>query len=451
MKFLRLLLFFFSYSAWCCEVVDITSEASVAFRQALIGNSDNSGVRVAFNGMKEMNNRHGLGGVNSSLDVYQKNLCNKLNSSEFKKSNPNVNVKITKTDFKGYFITCTPKSTCGGAIEVAVSKVPKPRFPDLSPQKLSELKAKPGYLPDSEVFNIFTSEGANYQESYIKARAKATYTNVTEPLHEFIDKEMKQGISRATSSMGLEAQDPKFMSKLSKEIEVFRSTGMGDVDKNFKQLINGLDSLMETPFANSDDIEKELSRAFTAKNSANALGYSTSTAQTGDDLFIVIKKGDGVEKIVGADARGLGVTNMTTRLTEYLSVTGGGASGFKSMTEVFKTSKGAMLKADKLMEKSLSTYNDIIVKELKNANAKGIDHILGIAHEKYAKMVELDPELMQIRGGAIDDCGPDNKLIMNRVTAIHNRLKLFEKAGLDGIFGASCLGTEYLLRLRGLK
>jgi hypothetical protein len=73
------------------------------------------------------------------------------------------------------------------------------------------------------------------------------------------------------------------------------------------------------------------------------------------------------------------------------------------------------------------------------------------AHDKYVALTDLDPELMQIRAGALDDCGKDPKVIMNRVTAIHNRLKLMEKANINGFYGMSCLGTEYFLRLSGLK
>jgi hypothetical protein len=49
-------------------------------------------------------------------------------------------------------------------------------------------------------------------------------------------------------------------------------------------------------------------------------GMTISKAFSGDDLYIIIKNATGNNiDLIGADARGLGITNMMTRLNELVT------------------------------------------------------------------------------------------------------------------------------------
>lgn len=433
----------FSSLIYACEITDISNDEMVATRQVLINNFNNPGFRIAFNGIKEANNSYGLGGVNSGIEGYEKNLCEKLNSDEYKKKFPKAKYSIVKSDFKGYYVNCTPESVCQQIMQDLDKTLPPPLFKD-----------EFGNLTEAQDFKVISAFSKNYQEGYIKARAVATYGDIEEPFHEFIDKQMREGILEATrNKMGFEynINDTLLRRELTKNIETFRSEGVEKVNPRFKKLILALDSLLETPYANSNNIEKELSQALDANGSNGK--KTISTAKTGDDLFLIIKDGDQVEKIVGADARGLGVMNMLTRLDAYqrVSPSSSDKKGLQSMGEVFKTSLKAMKIADSYMDKSMTIYEDILRKQILANPRLNIEENIAAAHEQYYELAKKDPQMMQIRAGAINDCGKNNKLIMNKITAIHNRLKIFEKAGIEKFFGMSCIGTEYWLRKAGLK
>lgn len=439
------------------DVTDLTKESNVDLRKQFIERSGDfvgtqNGVRIAFNGMKEMNNFHGLGGVNNSLGCvkeienadgtitkvngYEGDLRDRLTSSDFKKNNPNVDFKIYKTDFKGYFITCSPMPSCSSIISKEVSKVPSPTFPEIPAEKL-EGKSKPNFF-------ISSLEAESYREGYIRARAKDIYGEINLPLNEFIEQEMNEAIKEATgNSPDKVSLSPSFNEELRLNIDKFRTGGIESVDPKLRRLVNALDTLLETPFANADNIEEVLSDAVDSNN-------RIATAQTGDDLFVVIKDKNGVEKIIGADARGLGITNMTTRLDEFVSRAQSGRV-LSTVDDIYDLSVKAMNKADDIMEKSLSTYNSLLKAELADPRGRSIDQMIKSAHDNYHQLSSRDPNYMQIRAGAINDCGNHPKKIMDRITAIHNRLKLMEKANIEGFFGMSCLGTEYFLRKAGLK
>jgi hypothetical protein len=444
------------------DIKDLTLKKNEQARIDFIANTsgvDQSGIRIGFGGIKEMNNFYGLGGVNDILGCkkevvykdkdgktktkkingYEGDLRDSLKSEQFKRSNPNINVEIFKTDFKGYYAVCTPMPSCAVIVQAQIDSVPAPKFPKPATEKLAGKE----HLVDS--FTVTSVKGKNYKEAYVDARKIAEFGDDTQALHEYVDKKMKSAIKKATGKKSINkipVDDPTFMKQLSQNIEEFRNKGIDSVDPKFRDLVGVLD-IMESPFASADNIESEISSALQEKG-------RVTTAKTGDDLFLIVKDGQNVEKIIGADARGLGVTNMTTRFQEYLKFLQSGKK-VENMQDIIDISETAMKSADEIMDKSLSTYNDVLVKELKSPNGRSIDQMIRAAHDKYVVLTDMNPKLMQIRAGALDDCGKDPKVIMNRVTAIHNRLKLMEKANVNGFFGMSCLGTEYFLRLSGLK
>jgi hypothetical protein len=432
-KLLLVTLTLFSSYAFSCEVTNLTDQAQANSRNALFNNMDNPGVRLAWSGMKEMNKQFGLGGVNSVISGHEKSLCESFSKGAFSRNNPEVKVQIYKTDFKGYYISCTPQPGCTSTVSGHLKTIEPPTFPGTNTK-----------------FQTIHADAANYQEGYVKTRVIAEYQNYRPPLHKFVKEEMDQAIKIAKEAHpGM--SEKQFMELMSKNADLYRSSGIDSVDPSFKRLVMGLDNLLETPFAGSNDIDKELLRALTEDLDPNRAGYQVSSAVTGDDLFLVIKENGEVKKVIGADARGLGVTNMTTRYTEYMEQMSkhGGINGMK---DVFGLSMRAIKRADYQMDTSLNQYADLVKAELANIGDRDLDEVIGTAHGKYYQQISDNPELMQIRSGAIEACQKTSKdCVMNRITTVHNRLKILEKAGIDGHYGASCLAVEYALLKNGLK
>lgn len=425
---LMALLVSFKAHATSC-VSNMTGKDAVSSRQALFSNNNLPGVRVGIGGMKEANGKHGLGMVNAALSAYEASLCQKISGIE------GVRAEINKTDFKGYYLTCSPMPSCLAKLEQRAASVPVPK------------------IEGSEALQTNIASASNYSEGYIKARAQAQYPNFREPFDAFIKEEMEAAMLEATgkdSLSRLNPDDPEFLERLSKNVERYRKSGEEAVEPQMRRLVKGLDNLMEIPFSNSNNIESELEDALAGKNSVAASGYRVSAAQTGDDLFIVVREGNDVRKVVGVDARGLGVTNMTSRYRTLAQAyrDGDNVAGAQYFMRI---SADAIVKADESMEKSLGLYQQVVLEELsREGGSRDLDAAVKSAHDRYHQLAQNDPELMQARAGAINHCGADRDKIMNRITAIHNRLKVMEAAGYDGVFGASCLGAEYLILKHGL-
>lgn len=430
-KFLAFLflaaIFLSGQRALACEIGNITG--NTAQRQGLFAKENLPGVRVGIGGMKDANGKYGLGKVNDSLSSYEKRLCQKLAATK------GMSAKIVKTDFKGYYVTCSPMPSCLDGLEKTVAQVGAPE------------------LPEGEKLQANSVKASNYSEGYIKARAVSEYPGKTSDFDSFVKEELEAGIKEATGNSRLESVDPddeKFMRQLSQNVENYRKKGIEAVDPKFRRLVKGLDNLMEVPFVNSNNIEEELDHALSGKGASSASDFKVSAAQTGDDLFVVIRQGDEVQKVVGADARGLGVTNMTSRYKELALAYSEGRppAGVK---DVMDLSGKAVERADASMDKSLGLYKKLVIEELEKGPGDSLDQAVKAAHDRYNEMAKTDPDLMAVRAGAINNCGSDQGKIMNRITAIHNRLKIMEAAGHDGVFGASCLGAEYLILKHGLS
>jgi hypothetical protein len=127
--------------------------------------------------MKEMNKRFGLGGVNAVIANHERTLCNSFQSNTFKNAHPNVRVEFLKTDFKGYYINCTPTPSCVSIINQNISSIEPPRLPNTD-----------------VVFNTINTEASNYQEGYVKTRVISEYPNFRPPLLQFIETEMNEAI-----------------------------------------------------------------------------------------------------------------------------------------------------------------------------------------------------------------------------------------------------------------
>jgi hypothetical protein len=434
MKLVMTILFTFYANIGLSCLVDLTDQAAAAARQAVFDNANAPGLRVGWNGMKELNKRFGLGGVNSVVASYESRLCNQFSSAEFRQANPGVEVRIQKTDFKGYYIECTPTSSCRGVIEEQISRVPRPRF------------------EDGTVFENSVVRAQNYQEGYIRSRMLGTYSEEaarTPNIASFINDEMSAAVQEATgnnSISAVDASDEEFMARLARNVDSFRNEGIDSVDQNFRRLVLGLDTLLEIPFTNSSNIENDLEQALRSGDSVPP--FQISTAQSGDDMFVVVRRGDEIERIVGADAKGLGVENMTSRYVEFLNQSQSGQ--ITSMSDISELSMRAIDRADLRMEQSFNRYSEILRSELR-AGGGNIDEALLRVHNRYASEVAENSQLMTIRAGGISGSSADNEVIMNRITTIHNNLKTMEAAGISNHYGTSCLSTEYWLLRMGLQ
>ncbi len=435
-KNLVLFLFLYFQDGFSCSFKNHTGQENFELRDSFFTKRKNSGLRVAWLGMKDKNTKHGLGGVNAAIEKFELGLCDHFESEKFKKKYPKVDVVINKLDFKGYYLTCSPEKNCLNIIDQSIRKLPKVL-----------LKG------DEAPFEIISAKASNYKEGYIKARAISAYKDYEigkEPFHEFINKKMKEAIAEATGKSSfseINSSDSLFMEKLSKNIEKYRKEGLSSVDEKFKKLVLGLDTFLEIPFVSSNDIEKELSEALNFKVSGNSKDYTLSSAKTVDDLFLVIKKDNKIEKVIGIDIRGLGILNISTRYSQLINSfqTKG---DLKDMENIYKLSLDSIESADLRMEKSLDLYTDIIKKELKNSKGENLDQAISKSHQKYYEEVKKNKDLMLVRAGAV--CQKNKRCIMDNITIIHNKLKLLEAAGIDWHFGKSCLGTEYWIRKLGL-
>ena len=435
MKILFLLTFFFVSSTHAC-LIDLTDQAQAVARQTLFNNSNAPGLRIGWSGMKELNKRFGLGGVNSVVANYESSMCNHFNSPEFRQAHPGLEVRIQKTDFKGYYLECTPTSSCRDIVERQFRQnlIPNPRF------------------EDGTIFENNIVRANNYQEGYIRSRMAGVYPDErmnASNLSEFIDTEMRAAITQASGRSNVSTLDTgntEFMQRLAQNVDNFRTTGIESVDPNFRRLVLGLDTLLEIPFTNSNNIENDLDVALRGGRPVGS--YEVSSAQSGDDMFVIIQRDDQLVRVVGADAKGLGVENMTSRLAEFVSQTGG--DGIDSMDDISSLSMRAIERADSRMSLSFHRYEEILGNQLRDTTAN-IDQALLRAHEIYSHEAQSNPELMTIRAGGISGPQASNQTIMNRITRIHNNLKTMEAAGISGHYGTSCLSTEYWLLRMGLQ
>jgi hypothetical protein len=424
-RFIVFICLFLTYTTLACSVVDLTDQSRASERSALFDNMNNPGVRLAWSGMKEMNKQFGLGGVNAVIANHERTICNRLASTA------GVNVEILKTDFKGYYINCTPTPGCVDIVNRQISSITPPKFPN------SEIS-----------FNTISTTASNYQEGYVQTRVIAEYPDFRPPLHEFIEREMNEA-TRLAKAAHPDISEAAFRELLSTNADIYRTDGIASVDQAFQRLVKGLDNLLETPFAGANNIENELLNAMRSTSSFTRNGYQVSSAITGDDLFIIVKKDGEIVKVIGSDARGLGVTNMMTRYIEY----GAQAStnGIRSMNDVFDLSMRAINRADSNMDTSLNRYFSLVEEELQKGQWSNVDEMIEAAHHRYHSMIEDGADMMVIRSGSIELCGSGQGCLMNKVTALHNRLKVLERLGVDLSYGASCLSIEYTLFLNGLK
>jgi hypothetical protein len=471
--FFILLVWGFSINVLACRYEDVSSVDHSAKREGIIKKTDDPGLRLSWKDMKQKNKDYLIGTVDEVVGLFESKICDKFSGPEFKKSNPGVDILVTKTDFKGYFITCLPKDRCKEVdLKSYASKLEKPKFKAVGDSTVEE------------IFEFTTSTGDNYNDGYVKARVIEAYGDKYDPnksVGEFLDKELSISIQEATGEkdiLKLEGNDPVFMEKLQQNIGHFRAGDHDKIDGNFKKLIQTLDA-MEIPFESSDNFDEALERAMESdldglEDKAGKLkpddSYTVSRAQGGDDMTLVIKDSENqIVKVVGADAKGLGMMNMTTRYESYLQNVKNGVST-STTGDLLRISGEAITVADNRMFSSMDAYKEIFEFNLNNSGISDIDMIIRKSHDDYLTLQYLEEserhkipslanlktkvseeDLMQMRAGAMNACGISRQCVKDRITTIHNTLKLMEKAGIDGHFGDSCIGTEYWARKLGAK
>lgn len=477
MKNIILVLGFYliSISVFACKFENITGDdkESETKRLDLFENSSKPGVRFAWNNLKQMNQKYLIGTVDDIVQKFESEICDKIKSNQFERKYPGANILVQKTDFKGYFITCTPEERCKNIdLEKKLSEIEPPSFP----------KQQGAEFP--EKFNLTTASGDNYPESYMEARRKEKFPNSIEKqnLAEFINQKLEEGILKATGKPDIklvDIKDPEFMTALETSIHYFRKNEFDKVDPKFLGLVEVLD-LMEIPFQGSNNFDAELTTALETSNKIPSEKptnlYQLDIARGGDDLIMVVKKDGIIEKVVGADAQGLGSVNMITRLESYLDYSQQNKPT-SEISNLIQISSDALKKADEKMLNSMNAYEFILEYNLNYSGLTDIDQIIRLSHEDYLllgtdNLLDIDSTpslralnvklgatefqsvktgLMRMRAGAINGCGVTNKCVKDRITNIHNTLKVMEQFGVEGHFGDSCIGTEYWARKFGAK
>ena len=392
-------------------------------RKALFDNKPpRPGVRLALLDMKEMNKKYGLGEVDRIVEAYEVNLSKIV--KELKEKGHEVS--ISKTDFKGYYLTCDQvSSNCLNSLKKEISNVTTTRFSD------------GGELVTQAV------SGNSYQEGYIKARVESQYGKdalKNKSLADFIKDEMHEAHKEATSGGKID----KFA--FSQSIDEYRSGGIDKVEKRYRKLIVALDTLLETPFVNSNNLDVEMTNALSVDGKPLGKGRTMSTAISGDDLFMIVKKKGEVEKVIGVDARGLGNLNMQTRYKEYLALD----KPIESVGDILKLSNKAIVSADKQMNDSFKLFSTMLSSEFSQTPDIELDTALKRTNSKYKGAIDRGFSLMGTRLGAAESCGSNKKCIMDQITVIHNNVKKMEKVGLEGPRDMSCLSSFYWVNKLGL-
>jgi hypothetical protein len=416
-----LLALLLSGSVSAMEIVDLTTDDMIKRRQALIANGNNPGMRIHMGEMKQMNKLHGIGSVNAAILNYEQHLVKGVD--QLVASNPEMQVSISKSDFKGYYVSCRPDPQC---------LKPFQSFMDRGPQAIK--------LPNGGGLSLTTTKASSYTKAYIKTRVMKNYPGYdgkNPSLEKFLQKKMVEANRVGKVPLGV----------LEENISILRRKGMGGVEPSLRKMVVLLDS-MEVPFAGANNLDVELDRALkTNRGTLLGNGFSLSTAQSGDDLYIVIKdKSNKAIKVVGADVRGLGVANMSARYEEFLDIyrrTG----KLVTLDDVVDLSTKGIYRADERMFASMRKYQEVLEGVLGNATNLGpskIDELLELAHGRYVALSQEATHLMPIRGAAIDSCRTQNCL--NKMTFQHNLLKEMEEMGVGTHFGDSCLGNFYWLR-----
>ena len=411
-----------------CTFKDVTDGSKhEQTRTDLMEKENNAGVRIALTGIKGNNSRYGTATVNQTIAKYITKICKKL-----------PNMELIKTDFKGFYIECGATTNCASKIQEIIKSSGSIKFP-----------------VGDEVLGIESVTANNYKEGYLKARLKSTYPDFKEPMDQFINEKIDKVLVEHNKL--LSSSDAEEV--IGRHIDSFRKDGIESVPKKFHDLINIMDATLETPFHSSQNIDILMEQALEATKTSEIDGkkptvigdYLITSAQTGDDKFIVIKKGNEVVKVIGADARGLGKVNMIERIKELRRHKKANGIGALSMKDIIRIGDNATTNANVVMDISLDTYEESIIDAIRSAPDKDIDELIKIGNEVYDEKVLVDGDMMHMRTTILSDCGTDKDKIMNQVSALHKRQKIFETYGRKVDIGASCIGLEYFLLQKGLK
>jgi hypothetical protein len=234
---------------------------------------------------------------------------------------------------------------------------------------------------------------------------------------------------------------------------------MKQVDKKYIRMATILDAL-EKPYSVTSNFEDELQKALLPEilkegekpKQIKAGKYTVALAQSGDDITAIVKEGNKVVKIVGGDAIGLGVLNMTKRLEAYqIYVKENKGNKVKSLQDWLDISHNGIKGADTTMFTSMDAYVDSLVETLSNPGEMDLDEIAFAANEKYKSKQNADSSLMDMRSGVSNPCPGGTKCIKNQTTIVHNNVKDLEGIGIKGFLGDSCIGSEFWVRKFGAR
>ena len=423
---------------------DLSLKINVSERIEFINKNSLSGIRLHIGGIKEAN-KVGSGNVNETIESFQKQVKQELELN-LKNNNQGIShIHFFKTDFKGYYITCQP-ITNNFDCRKKISQI-------LNPLTTSTLVVK-NPSEKKAALHITQAIADNYKEGYIKARFIANFDDFKP------DQDLNQFITSKTQEIIKLYQEKKINpEKLKEAISIYRREGLDKVTElDYQKAILLLDAL-EVPYATSSNLEQSLHQIIKHSRGPIELknGITISQAMSGDDLYILIKDANGMNvDLIGVDARGLGVTNMMTRIETLI----GSSKAISKADDIIDLSLTAIKRADTIMFESMKTYIDQLEKKL-NQELPSTDHItspqlhdrlleiLKKADMEYNHMASSAPNLMLMRAARLNpeniDSITDVRDSMNLMSKLHNQAKIYEETGVMRVITVDHLKkSEYL-------
>gem|GEM_PF-4166446 len=408
---------------------DLTQDEQA--RVQFLNDNNMPGTRLHIGGIKDGNKLVGPGQVNSGIESFQNGLVSQMKTLLAK--NPQIeSIEIKKTDFKGYYITCIPSQIADVSCNDIVSKYS-------AKEVTKEIALKSG--DKSSSLNVLVASEDNFTKAYMKARF----------IDSFPDYKDSNGLDEFVKTKVKEVQDLAQANKididqLKEVIATYRRDGIESVtDPNYKKAVTLLDSL-EIPFATANNLEESLEKIIKTDSSSKTLanGMKISRALSGDDLYILLKDPSGKNiELIGADARGLGVTNMITRFEE-ITKPGTKVGG---IGDTIALSLKAINRTDKIMFDSMNGYAEALGEAIsKKITTQDINkltkeelslkllEVLKQVNIDYNKTASTNSKLMNMRAARTDPSKIrgilDVREAMDLIGKLHNEAKDLEAMGV---------------------
>ena len=159
-----------SYS-FACDFEDISKESMFTAREALSNNMNNPGHRLSFVDFKNKNKAYGGGSVDDAVDEFVAGLCEQFRDLEKEQK---IKLHIKKTDFKGFYINCTPSDVCKKQNKALEDKIKRLKTPEIA-SKVVDKKTGKVLKKVEDSIQLSFAKGSSYTDGYVRSRTVETY------------------------------------------------------------------------------------------------------------------------------------------------------------------------------------------------------------------------------------------------------------------------------------